>query len=178
MARTACALGRVYQLLEPGPVVLVTTAAGARRNVMTLSWHLMMEFEPPTVGFVLSEDSFSFGLLMKSRECVINIPTRAQARAVVVCGNRSGRDGDKFSAAGLTPVGARQVGAPLIEQCYASLECRVTDVRGVRRYNFFVVEVVRAWVDRAVRAPRTLHHRGWGRFMVAGPEIRLRSRMR
>jgi flavin reductase (DIM6/NTAB) family NADH-FMN oxidoreductase RutF len=67
------------------------------------------------------------------------------------------------------------VAAPLIAECYANLECRVVDRRLVRDYCFFVLEVVKAWVDRTRRAPRTLHHRGRGLFMVAGETIRLRS---
>ena len=68
-------LSRVYTLLEPGPVVLVTTALKGRANVMALSWHTMMEFEPPLVGCVMSNRNFSHGMLRASRECVINIPT-------------------------------------------------------------------------------------------------------
>jgi flavin reductase (DIM6/NTAB) family NADH-FMN oxidoreductase RutF len=175
MAKTSLALGRVYRLLEPGPVVLVTTANRTRPNVMPMSWHMMMEFEPPLVGCVLSGRNYSFSLLMKSRECVINIPTRELARAVVRCGNVSGRRCDKFAAFGLTPVPAKYVSPPLIRECFASLECRVADTRMVSRYNLFVLEVVQAWLDRSVKQPRTLHHMGRGTFMVAGERIRLRS---
>lgn len=63
-------------------------------------------------------------------------------------------------------------------QCFANLECRVADVRGVDRYNMFVLEVVHAWRDAKLRAPRTLHHEGYGRFAVAGERIRLASRAR
>lgn len=178
MAKTALALSRVYRLLEPGPVVLVTTANRSRANVMPLSWHLMMEFVPPLIGCVLSARNYSFSLLMESRECVINIPTRALARKVVACGNCSGRRRDKFATIGLTPVPARHVLPPLIRECFANLECRVADTRMVGRYNFFVLEVVHAWLDRAVARPRTLHHMGRGAFMVAGDIIRLPSRMK
>lgn len=176
--KRALPLARAYRLLEPGPVVLVTTAAGARRDVMTLSWHTMMDFEPPLVGFVMSAGDYSFELLEKSRECVINVPTVEIAKAVVGCGNCSGRRVDKFARYGLTPRAAARVRAPLIDECYASLECRVRDRRLAARYNFFVLEVVQAWIDPAREPPRTLHHRGYGRFMVAGETIRLPSKMR
>jgi flavin reductase (DIM6/NTAB) family NADH-FMN oxidoreductase RutF len=78
MPKRALPLAKVYTLLEPGPVVLVTTAHRGRENVMTLSWHCMLEFEPPLVGFVLSSENDSFALLKASRECVINIPTVEQ----------------------------------------------------------------------------------------------------
>ena len=171
-------LGRVYRLLEPGPVVLLTTAHGGRANVMTLSWLTMMEFEPPLVGCVLGDRSFSFGLLRASRQCVINVPEARLARQVVGCGNVSGRRVDKFARFGLTALPASQVAAPLVGECFASLECQVVDSRWASRYGFFVLEVVRAWIDPAVAAPRTLHHRGRGEFMVAGRTIRLPSRMK
>jgi flavin reductase (DIM6/NTAB) family NADH-FMN oxidoreductase RutF len=143
---------------------------------MTMSWHTMMEFEPPLVGCVMSDRNYSFELLRKSRECVINVPTVELARQVVGCGNCSGRRIDKFARFGLTPVAASRVGAPLVAECYASLECEVADTRMVATYGFFVLEVVAAWIDRKTTEPRTLHHRGRGVFTVDGETIRLRSR--
>lgn len=85
---------------------------------------------------------------------------------------------DKFATSGLTPVPAALVKPPLIAECYANLECRVADTRLVNRYNFFVLEVLKAWIDPACKDPRTLHHRGRGSFMVTGETIRLPSKMR
>jgi len=171
-------LSKVYRLLEPGPVVLLTTARRGRANVMAMSWHTMLEFEPPLVGCVVSNRNYSFDALRLTRECAINVPTVELAAKVVKCGNTSGRRRDKFTAYGLTPVPASLIEAPLIAQCYANLECRVVDSRMVRKYNFFVLEVCRAWIDAAVRSARTIHHRGRGEFMVAGRTIRLPSRMK
>jgi flavin reductase (DIM6/NTAB) family NADH-FMN oxidoreductase RutF len=171
-------LARVYGLLEPGPVVLVTTARRGRANIMTMSWHTMLEFEPPLVACVISDRSHSYGLLKASRECVINIPGSRLAKQVVGCGNTSGADTDKFKAFRLTPVPAKRVKPPLIGECYANLECRVVDTSMVAKYCLFVLEVVQAWIDPAAQHPRTLHHLGRGNFMVAGKSIRLPSRMR
>jgi flavin reductase (DIM6/NTAB) family NADH-FMN oxidoreductase RutF len=68
-------LSKVYGLLEPGPVVLVTTARKGRANVMTLSWLTMMDFEPPLIGMVMSDRNYSFAALKATKQCVINIPT-------------------------------------------------------------------------------------------------------
>jgi flavin reductase (DIM6/NTAB) family NADH-FMN oxidoreductase RutF len=168
-------LSRVYRLLEPGPVVLLTTAAHGCANVMPMSWHTMLEFEPPLVGCVVSERNHSYRALRRTRECTLGIPSAALARQVVGCGNTSGRTVDKFRAFGLTPLAGSVVAAPLVAECWAGLECRVVDTRMVRRYGLFVLEVVKAWVDPAVTRPRTLHHRGRGEFVVAGRTIRLRS---
>ena len=171
-------LSQVYRHLEPGPVVLLTTRRRGRANVMTLSWHTMIEFEPPLVGCVVSNRNFSFAALRATRQCVINIPTVELARQVVACGNSSGRRLDKFAAFRLTPLPAQAVEPPLIAECYACLECVVVDTTMVRRYCLFVLEVRRAWIDRSRRKPRTIHHRGRGEFMVAGRALRLASKMK
>ena len=171
-------LAKVYQLIEPGPVVLLTTAHKGRANVMTMSWHTMLEFEPPLIACVVSSANHSFAALRATGECVIAIPARKLAAKVVKIGNTSGRDGDKFRAVRLEPVAAEQVAPPLIAECFANLECKVTDTRMVQKYNLFVLEVVKAWIDPAQKRPKTIHHHGYGRFAVDGPMIKFKSRMR
>ena len=175
MRKAALPLARVYRVLEPGPVVLLVTARKGKPNVMPMSWHMMMEFEPPLVGCIVSDRNYSFQTLKATKECTINIPTADLASAVVGCGNTSGRTVDKFAAFGLTAAKSSRVTPPLIKECYANLECRVVDTRAINRYGMFVLEVLRAWHDRSVKRPRTLHHRGFGTFMVAGKDIRLAS---
>jgi len=171
-------LARVYALLEPGPVVLLTTAYRNRANVMTQSWHTMVDFEPPLVACVVSDRNYSFTLLRASGECVINIPSVREAPQVVGCGNCSGRRVDKFKRFGLTALPASRVRAPLIAECHASFECRVVDTRLVGKYDLFILEVVKAWATPRRKPPRTMHHLGSGSFMVSGKTIRLPSRMR
>jgi flavin reductase (DIM6/NTAB) family NADH-FMN oxidoreductase RutF len=178
MAKRSFPLSKVYGLLEPGPVVMVTTARHGRPNIMTMSWHTMIDFEPPLVGCVISNRNYSFRLLKATKECVINIPSVEIAEQVVGCGNTSGANIDKFETFGLTPKPAARVGAPLIEECFVNLECRVADTRMVARYCLFVLEVIKAWKDPAVKHPRTIHHLGRGSFMVAGETIKLRSKMK
>jgi Conserved protein/domain typically associated with flavoprotein oxygenases, DIM6/NTAB family len=178
MAKKSYPLSRVYGLLEPGPVVMVTTARNGRHNIMTMSWHTMIEFVPPTLGIIVSNRNYSFGLLKATKECVINIPTVEIAESVVGCGNTSGAKIDKFEKFGLTPKPAELVAAPLIDECYANLECRVVDTKMVAKYCLFVVEIIKAWVDPAIKNQRTIHHCGNGVFMVAGKKIKLKSKMK
>ena len=175
MKKKSFPLSEVYRLLEPGPVVLLATVRAGRPNVMPMSWHLLMEFTPPLVGCVVSNGNYSFASLKKSRECVINIPTVELAKTVVACGNTTGKSVDKFKAFGLTALPAKCVKAPLIAECYASLECKVVDVMLVTKYNFFILEVVQAWIDPTQKRPRTIHHQGEGEFMLPGRIIRLPS---
>ena len=178
MKKKILSLSKVYGLIEPGPVMLLTTANAGQPNVMTLAWHTMLDFNPPLVGCVVSERNYSFQALLKTKACVLNIPTRDLGKAVAGCGNTSGRTTDKFTRFGLTPRAAKLVAPPLIDECFASFECKVVDTRMARRYNFFVLEVVKAWADPAVTHPRTLHHRGYADFMVAGPTIKIPSKMK
>ncbi|MCC6887829.1 MAG: flavin reductase family protein [Hyphomicrobiales bacterium] len=168
-------LSKVYQLLEPGPVVLLTTRHAGRANVMTMSWHMMVEFEPPLVACVVSEADHSFAALHATGECVIAIPAVTLAAKVVRIGNCSGRDTDKFAAIGLTPLPASRVAPPLVAECFANLECKVADTRLVNKYNLFVLEVVKAWTDPKQKNPKTIHHKGYGTFAVDGRTIRLKS---
>ena len=171
-------LAKVYQLLEPGPVVLLATADKGSSNVMTMSWHMMVEFEPPLVACVVSSADHSFAALRATEQCVIAVPAVEMAAKVVQVGNCSGRDVDKFAEFGLTPVPALKVAPPLIEECFANLECVVTDTRLVKKYNLFVLEVVQAWTDPKQTNPKTIHHHGYGSFVVDGKTIKLNSKMR
>ena len=169
-------LSKVYQLLEPGPVVLLTTTSGAKNNVMTMSWHTMMEFEPPLIGCVISDRNYSFDALISTKECVIAIPTVELAEKVVQVGNSSGRDIDKFGSFGLTALPASVVKAPLISECYANLECQVVDTAMVEKYDFFVLEVKKAWINAKNKHPQMIHHHGYGSFSVSGERIKIPSR--
>jgi flavin reductase (DIM6/NTAB) family NADH-FMN oxidoreductase RutF len=120
---------------------------------MTLSWHMMVDF-------------------------VIAVPPVELAPKVVKIGNCSGRKVAKFEKFKLTALPAERVAPPLIAECFANLECTVTDTRFVNKYNLFILKVLAAWVDPAQRHPRTIHHRGYGRFVVDGATIRLKSRMK
>lgn len=171
-------LSKVYQLLEPGPVVLLTTSHKGRHNVMTMSWHMMVEFEPPLVACVVSEANHSFTALKRTKECVIAIPAVKLARKVVQIGNSSGRDLDKFDAYSLTALPAKSVSAPLISECFANLECKVVDTVLVGKYNLFILETLNAWIDPKQKKQRTLHHHGYGSFVVDGRTLKLNSKMR
>ena len=169
-------LSKVYQLLEPGPVVLLTTARKGHANIMTLSWYMMVEFEPPLIACVVSNANYSFAAIRATKECVIAIPALELAPKVVAIGNCSGRDVDKFKRFGLTPAPAKRVAPPLVAECFANLECRVVDTRLVNEFNLFILKVLKAWIDPAQKHPKTIHHHGYGRFAVDGEMIRLKSR--
>lgn len=166
---------KIRQFLEPGPIVLVSSAYKGEKNIMTMGWHTVMEFSPSLIGCMITASNHSFGLIKKSKECVINIPTADMAKTVVNIGNCSGADVDKFTQFDLTAVKAKKVDAPLIKECFANFECQVYDTTMLKKYNFFILKVVKAHVTLSPRYPKTLHYQGEGHFMVAGKQIKLKS---
>ncbi len=173
MKKRTLALSKVYQLLEPGPVVLLTTAG----NVMTMSWHMMVDFVPPQIACVVSNRNYSFNILKKTKECVINIPTEELAEKAVQVGNVSGKKVDKFKKFTILQEPAKFVQAPLLPECYVNLECKVIDTSLATKYNIFILEVVKAWIRPTKTRPLQIHHAGYGTFIVDGKEIHIPSLM-
>jgi len=171
-------VAEIRRFLEPGPVVLVSSAHKGERNIMTMGWHTVMEFTPALVGCVIASGNHSFELIRRSRQCVINVPTVDLASVVAKIGNCSGADTDKFAKFKLRTEEASEVKAPLIAECHANLECRLHDGRLIERYNFFIFEVVKAHAPRTPKYPRTIHYRGDGQFMVSGRALNLRRLFR
>lgn len=167
-------LSRAFTLLEPGPVVLVTTDDGRQKNIMTISWTMVVDFAP-AFAITTGRWNHSFAALRKRRECVIAIPTVDLLDTVVGIGTCSGIDTDKFAKFRLTPVAGKVVKAPLIRECLANIECRVVDMLG--KHNIVVLEGVSAYLDRGRQEKRTIHAVGDGTFVVDGRVLDRRKMM-
>jgi flavin reductase (DIM6/NTAB) family NADH-FMN oxidoreductase RutF len=167
----------IRRFLEPGPVVLVSSAWKGKNNIMTMGWHTVMEFSPSLIGCVISSENHSFNMIKKSKECVINIPTQDMAKKVVGIGNCTGSEIDKFDKFKLTAIPSSKVNAPLIQECYANFECQIFDTQLVKKYNFFIFQVIKAHVAISPKYPSTLHFRGDGVFMLSGRSIKLPSKV-
>jgi flavin reductase (DIM6/NTAB) family NADH-FMN oxidoreductase RutF len=63
-----------FTLIEPGPVILVTTSDGEKNNIMTISWTMVMDFSP-RFAITTGPWNYSYKALRNSKECVIAIPT-------------------------------------------------------------------------------------------------------
>lgn len=168
-------IGKAFTLIEPGPVVFVTTTDGERDNVMTISWTMVLDFAP-VFAITTGSWNYSYAALRRTRECVIAIPTVDLIDKVVGVGTCSGSDVDKFERFGLTAVKGKLVRAPLIRECVANIECRVTDI--VRKHDIVVLQGLSAYRDEARKEQRTLHAVGDGTFIVDGRRIDRRTMMR
>lgn len=170
----ALALRKAFTLIEPGPVVLVTTHDNVRANVMTISWTMVLDFTP---RFAMTTGAWnhSYAALRKTRECVIAVPTIDLLDTVVGVGTCSGADTDKFERFGLTPARGKQVHAPLITECLANIECKVVDI--VRKHEIVVLEGVAAHIDGKREERRLIHAVGDGHFIADGRSFDRRRAM-
>ncbi|WJV65252.1 flavin reductase family protein [Pectobacteriaceae bacterium CE70] len=168
-------LEKAFTLVEPGPVILVTTNDGVKNNIMTITWTMVMGF---SAAFAITTGAwnYSYAALESSRECVISIPTVDMIDTVVGIGTCSGADTDKFEKFGLTALPAKHVRAPLIGECLANIECRVTDI--VERHSIVVLEGVAAYLDAMRKEKRMLHAVGDGTFVVDGRRLDRKDMMR
>jgi len=171
-------VSEIRRFLEPGPIVLVSSKHKGRTNIMTMGWHIVIEFSPALIGCLISSGNHSHAMIRDSGECVINIPELPMASTVAKIGNCSGADADKFKKFRLTVGDAGEVEAPLIGECYANLECKLHDGALIDRYNVFIFEVVKAHAAARPKYPKTIHYYGEGMFMVSGRSLNLRRYFR
>lgn len=161
-------LNKAFTLIEPGPVVLVTTHDGQGPNIMTISWTMVVDFTP-LFALTTGPWNHSFAALLKNRECVIAVPGVDLLDKVVGIGTCSGADTDKFSRFGLTPLPATLVRPPLIKECLANIECKVIDI--ITRHNIVILQGLAARIDAEREEKHTVHAVGDGSFVVDGRRI-------
>lgn len=168
-------LSRAFTLIEPGPVVLITTFDGGKNNIMTISWTMVVDFAPK---FAITTGSwnYSYVALSKQRECVIAVPTADLIDKVVGVGTCSGADTDKFEKFKFTSVKAKHVRAPLIKECVANIECRVVDI--ISKHDIVILEGVAAYFDTSKKEKRTIHAIGDGTFVADGRKFNRKKMMR
>jgi flavin reductase (DIM6/NTAB) family NADH-FMN oxidoreductase RutF len=171
-------LDKIRRFLEPGPVVMVSSAHRGERDIMTMGWHMVLGFEPSLIGCFIWDENHSFSLIRRSKQCVVNLPTFDIVNTVIAVGNTHAGKIDKFERFGLTPVEASKVAAPMIAECYANFECQLVDGSMINKYSLFIFEVVKAHVATAPRYPKTVHYRGDGVFMVSGKNLSYRRRFK
>lgn len=170
-------LDRAFTFFESGPVVMVSTSDGSKNNVMTMSWHMLLDFKP-IIACCIGPWDYTYKTLTKTKECVLCVPGADIMETVVDIGNCSGEDTDKFEKFGLTALSGEKVKAPLVGECLANLECIVKEekVFGEDMY-MFILEGVSAWHNPYCKEQRAFHAKGDGTFILEGEHIDLRKRM-
>jgi len=126
------------------PVYLVSAGYEGKKNIITIGMFASFSGKPTLVGVGIAPSRYSFDLIHKSREYVVNVVNEKLMEAVRICGEKSGRDSDKFEMAKLTPEKGLKVNAPLIKESPVNIECKVAQEVEVGDHVWFIGEVVAA----------------------------------
>lgn len=137
-------------MLYPVPAVMVSVADKAgNSNIITVAWTGTICSDPAMLYISVRPERHSYHMIQETREFVVNLTTKALARATDYCGVKSGRDVDKWKEMHLTPMKGQEVKVPLIEESPVNLECRVTEVKELGSHHMFLAKVVAVNVDEA-----------------------------
>ncbi len=135
-------------MLYPLPAVMVSCQEGdGSPNIITVAWTGTICTNPAMVYISVRPERYSYDIIKKSREFVINLTTKKLVKAVDYCGVRSGRDVDKFKEMKLTPVPGEYTKAPLIKECPVNIECKVVKIEELGSHHMFIARVVGVHVD-------------------------------
>lgn len=137
-------------MIYPLPAVMVSCAdEEGNSNIITVAWTGTVCTNPPMAYISVRPERYSYEMIRKTGEFVINLTTKDLAYATDFCGVRSGRDIDKFAEMKLTKEKASKVNAPMIGESPVNIECKVTEVKELGSHHMFLAEVVAVHVDDA-----------------------------
>jgi len=139
-----------FRPVNPSPAALITSVDSlGHANIITLAEVFNISIESPVIiGIAIRPATYSHGLISKTREFVVNLPSVGIVEKVDQCGQVSGRDGvNKFDRFGLSPIPASLVKPPLIDECPVNIECKVIGIQTIGDHDLFLGEVVAEHVD-------------------------------
>lgn len=138
-------------MLYPVPPVMVSCASSdGKMNIITIAWTGTICTNPPMVSISVRPERYSYGLIKNSGEFVINLTTRALAKAADYCGVKSGREVDKFKECGLTMLPSKSIKACGIAQSPVNIECKVTEIKKLGSHDLFLAQVTGVTVDTSL----------------------------
>jgi flavin reductase (DIM6/NTAB) family NADH-FMN oxidoreductase RutF len=172
-------LERANRIINSGQVMLVTSCFENRNNIITLAWNMPLAHKPPLMAICITKKRFSYGLIKKSGEFIVNIPTLDLLDKVVYCGKNSGRDVDKFKETGFTAQKANKLTqAPLIKECIGHQECRLNFEKEVGDHVLIIGQIVHASAEKElfdekwlVDRVKLIYHLGDKFFTTSEKEI-------
>lgn len=139
---------KYYHYAFPMQTVLVScNDSEGNTNIITLAWHTPISRNPPLYGISISPKRYSYALIKKSKEFVINFMPYSSVEAADYCGTHSGRSTDKVCQTGLTLISSQKLSTPLIKEGYAHLECTLVKTSSLGDHTLFVGQVIAVSAD-------------------------------
>ena len=138
-------------IVYPTPVLVVGTYDGAGKpNVMTAAWGGICCSIPPCIAVSLRKATYTHGNIVNRKCFTINVPSEAHVREIDFFGMASGRNTDKFSACGLTPVRSEIIDAPYVKEFPFVLECRLLHTVEIGLHTQFIGEILDIRAEESV----------------------------
>ncbi len=126
----------------PIPAVMVSCGNMEKSNIITVAWTGIINTNPPMVYVSIRPERYSYEIIKKNREFVINLTTEQLAYATDWCGVKSGIKEDKFKKMNLTKEKASIVKCPMIKESPVSIECKVKEIKKMGTHDMFIADVV------------------------------------
>jgi flavin reductase (DIM6/NTAB) family NADH-FMN oxidoreductase RutF len=160
-------------LLYPAPALIVGTYDKVgKANGMAAAWTGICCSKPPSVAVALRKATYTYGNVVDRKAFTLNIPSDKLVAEVDYFGMASGRDEDKFTVTGLTPVRGEFVDAPYVQECPVVLECRLTHTLELGLHTQFIGEIVDVKADEEVLGDDGVPDMAKVRPLVFAPESR------
>ena len=137
-------------LTAPLPAVLVTVGTEDEYNVITIGWTGILSTHPPRTYVSIRPSRYSYGLVKRSGEFVINLTTADMVRAVDYAGVFTGKKVDKMKECGFSALKSNKVAPPTIAESPLALECRVVEVIPMGTHDVFVADIVGITADESI----------------------------
>ena len=161
------------RLINTGPAVVATCGPPDAPNGIALAWNMVVSRNPALLAVSVAPERYSHDLMIDRGCFVVNVAGRDNLDFLMMCGTRSGRDTDKFAAAGIEARKASSVDTVYAPGFPARIECAVFGSRPCGDHSLIVGEVKAAFVEEdffderwKLDAPErcTLHHLGGPHF--------------
>lgn len=128
--------------LYPLPAVMVSCGTMEKSNIITVAWTGILNTNPATVYISVRPSRYSYNLIKKQGEFVINLTTKNLVKATDWCGVKTGAKVDKFKEMNLHKEKANFVKCPLIKESPVSIECKVKKVIPLGSHDMFLAQVL------------------------------------
>ncbi len=133
---------------HPRSVVLITARLGGKDNVMPADWHIPLSLNPKLYAIALDAKNYSTSIINETGEFAVNFMPASFEKEIVACGNISGRENDKFQLLKLIKAEAKTINAPVIQDAYGYLECKVTETHPAGDHTLFIAKVLYEKLDK------------------------------
>ncbi len=133
--------------IYPIPAVLVTVGTMKKSNIFTVAWTGTINTNPAMAYISVRKERFSYDIIKKNKEFVINLTNESLVFETDYCGVKSGKNVDKFKELGLTKQKCNYVKCPMINESPISIECKVIEEKDLGSHTMFLAKVLAINVD-------------------------------